>query len=116
MAATRRRFTPAEREQFTAGTAVEWLDASHWKPGLVAAPPSPGIERDSDGQETLGIVNLARTGFVRYGEVTRVLPKHVRVPGCPGHGEYTHDELVRSFGRCGECSGTVAKGEDRDDR
>lgn len=22
---------------------------------------------------------------------------------CPGHGEYTHAELITSFGRCGAC-------------
>jgi len=75
MAAIRRRFTPAEREAFTAGTAVEWLDATNWKPGYVNGP----VEIDAEGWQVLSVENQARTGLVRRGEVIRVNAKHVRL-------------------------------------
>lgn len=79
MGSYRKRFTPAEREQFTVGQEVEWLDVSKWKPGMVAAP----IVTEDGGQQLLVIENHFRSatgrGFTRFGEETRVLPKHVRL-------------------------------------
>jgi hypothetical protein len=76
MGAIRLRFTPAEREAFKVGTAVEWLDASHWKPGVISGIP---VRQPRSGQWVISVENRARTGFVRYGESVNIPPKHVRL-------------------------------------
>lgn len=77
MGTIRKRFTPAERELFTRDTAVEWLDATHWKTGVVSGP----VEQDESGYQVLPVRNTGRTGFLYFGEVAKVNAKHVRLAG-----------------------------------
>jgi hypothetical protein len=78
MGSYRQRFTPAEREAFTVGTEVEWLNATTWKPGRVHAAITTGDGFDPRQQE-IKVENRATTGHTRLGEVVTCLPKHVRI-------------------------------------
>lgn len=84
MGAFRLRFTPAEREAFTVGVEVQWLDATRWKSGVIAGPVEveTGLGTDPNRPQFLIPVEnkTAGRGFVRLGEVVKVMPKHVRVP------------------------------------
>jgi hypothetical protein len=73
----RKRFKPAEREAFTVGTAVEWCNGAHWKPGTVVGP----IGTDSTGLAYVPVRNdAADTRTISKGEVVWGYPGHVRMP------------------------------------
>jgi hypothetical protein len=84
MAATRMRFTPAERDAFTPGTEVEYLDVTRWYPATVV-----DIETDDTRQQRAKLKRthpLTRTQL--QGEHIWSSPKHVRLPAAARTGKY----------------------------
>lgn len=76
--AVRKRFTPAEREAYTPGTAVLWLDGSHWKAGVIA--DGAAIETN-DGWQEIKVVNEApTTRTISRGQVVTPGAGHLRLP------------------------------------
>jgi hypothetical protein len=74
--AVRKRFTKEERSVFTYGVSVEWLNGSHWQPGMVVVPP----KLDEYGTWSVGVRNLANTRTVSSGQYITGCPGHVRIP------------------------------------
>lgn len=68
----RKRFNPAERDAFTPGMPVEWLNGAHWKPGTVTG----AIAKDSIGSAYVPVRN--------DGETTRTVSKGAEIWGTPG--------------------------------
>jgi len=85
MAATRMRFTPAEREAFTPGTDVEYLDVTRWYTATVVAIETDPATREQRAQ-------LKRTHALTRsqlaGEHIWSSPKHVRLPQDRRTGKY----------------------------
>lgn len=79
MGAVRKRFTPADRAVFTEGTEVEWLNGSHWQPGVITGP----ITTDRDGYQEVPVRNLADTRTIHKGQRITGTPKHLRLPPGP---------------------------------
>jgi|HubBroStandDraft_6_1064221.scaffolds.fasta_scaffold2140392_1 hypothetical protein len=76
MGSVRRRFTKAEREAFTPGTSIEWLDSTRWKAGTVKA----AIKLDGLGDECLPVTNTTGSRTISAGQYVEVSPKHARLP------------------------------------
>lgn len=75
--AVRKRFKPGERAAFVVGAEVEWLNSSHWLPGVIVGP----IEQDREfGWWRVGVENHARTRTVSPGEYISGSPGAVRLP------------------------------------
>ncbi len=70
----RKRFTRAEREAFTVGTAVEWRNGAHWHPGTVTGP----VE-DHDGWQEIPLTNHATTRTVGAGQRITGSPTAIRL-------------------------------------
>ncbi len=73
--AVRKRFKPTEKLVFIVGARVEWLNGSHWQPGVIVA----GIELDSIGISRVMVRNEATTRTVSRGELISVSPGQVRL-------------------------------------
>jgi hypothetical protein len=68
----RKRFTKPEREAFTPGTAVEWLNGSHWRPARVT-----GAITRQDGWDSVVCAYA--------GPDTRTIGHGQRIDPGPGH-------------------------------
>lgn len=77
--AVRKRFNKVERDTFIVGTQVEWLNSSHWQPGVIVGR----IELDSIGIPRVMIRNLARTRTVLPGQLISGSPGQVRLAMVP---------------------------------
>lgn len=73
--AVRRRFKPTERETFVPNTEVEWLNGSHWRPGVIVGP----IEVEADGRQYVGILNRGATRTISDGQYVTGSPGAVRL-------------------------------------
>lgn len=71
----RKRFKPAEREAFAAGTAVEWRNVTQWHPGTVTGPLVK-----ADGWEHIPVRNEASTRTVSAGQRIECSPTFIRLP------------------------------------
>lgn len=85
MAATRMRFTPAERAAFTPGTDVEYLDVTRWYPATVVDIETDPTTREQRAKLTR-THELTRTQL--RGEHIWVSAKHVRLPQAQRTGKY----------------------------
>lgn len=85
MAATRMRFTPAERDAFTPGTTVEYLDVTRWYPGTIVDIETDATTREQRAKLTR---NHALTRTQLQGEHIWVSAKHVRLPEGQRTGKY----------------------------
>lgn len=74
----RKRFTPAERKQFTPGTSVEWRNGGHWHPGTISGP----IETNN-GWHSIPLTNHADTRTVVSGQRISGSPAFIRLPAPP---------------------------------
>ena len=80
MGSYRLRFTPQEREAFTPGTEVQWLNATTWKRGVIEGPIDADMGAGADQrQQVIPVRNHDGGLFVKVGEVLNILPKHVRL-------------------------------------
>lgn len=80
MGAVRKRFTPAEREAFTVGTVVEWLNSSTWRPGVIHDATIKTCEY-TGGQYLAAVQDTgSSTRTFKSGTVVQGYPKHVRLP------------------------------------
>lgn len=73
--AVRRRFKPTERATFVPNTEVEFLNGSHWRPGVIVGP----ITVDTTGWQYVGIVNQGTTRTISDGAYVSGYPGGVRL-------------------------------------
>lgn len=73
--AVRRRFKPTERATFVPKTEVEWLNGSHWRPGIIVGP----IEIDATGRQYVGLLNQGATRTISDGQYVSGSPGRVRL-------------------------------------
>ena len=71
----RKKFKPAEREAFTPGAEVEWLNGSTWRTGVIR--PGATIQTDSIGLQYIEITDT--------GKATRTITPGGMIWGSPGH-------------------------------
>lgn len=71
--AVRQRFKREEREAFTVGRAVEWLNGSHWQPGEILGP----IEQHP-------VHGWWRVPLKHTGKTTRTVSNGQYITGSPG--------------------------------
>ena len=75
--AVRQRFKPAEREAFTVGTRVEWLNGSHWQPGEIVGD----IAQDDIGLWYCPLVHKGKTTrTISHGAFLHGRPGGIRLP------------------------------------
>ncbi|MFC5109792.1 hypothetical protein [Kibdelosporangium philippinense] len=74
--AVRRRFKPAERKAFVSKTEVEWLNGSHWRPGVIVG----SFETDAIGSPYIGVLNKGATRTIADGQYVRGYPGGIRLP------------------------------------
>lgn len=73
----RLRFKPAERAAFTEGTAVEWLDVTRWRTGVIDGP----IWVSSGDYQCIPVKDTGpKTATMTPGRIVHPNAGHVRLP------------------------------------